>query len=95
MDLSVCGPVCLWTCLSVLSQVASVRVDKVEDFAYGSEIIVNRTDKVGYTYTHTSNIYLQTHTFKLTMCVCVYVCVCVCMCVCVYVCVCVCVCVAG
>ncbi|KAM3857517.1 lecithin retinol acyltransferase-like [Diretmus argenteus] len=32
--------------LGVLAKRASVRVDSVEDFAYGSEILVNRMDKV-------------------------------------------------
>ncbi|XP_070684180.1 lecithin retinol acyltransferase [Pempheris klunzingeri] len=32
--------------LGVLTKVASVRVDSVEDFAYGSEILVNNMDKV-------------------------------------------------
>uniref|UniRef100_A0A3Q3Q150 LRAT domain-containing protein n=1 Tax=Monopterus albus TaxID=43700 RepID=A0A3Q3Q150_MONAL len=32
--------------LGVIAKVASVRVDSVEDFAYGSEILVNHMDKV-------------------------------------------------
>ncbi|XP_071400999.1 lecithin retinol acyltransferase-like isoform X1 [Centroberyx affinis] len=32
--------------LGVLAKCASVRVDSVEDFAYGSEILVNKMDKV-------------------------------------------------
>ncbi|XP_036373294.1 lecithin retinol acyltransferase-like [Megalops cyprinoides] len=32
--------------LGVIAKVASVRVDTVEDFAYGSDIIVNHMDKV-------------------------------------------------
>ncbi|KAF1395436.1 hypothetical protein PFLUV_G00011500 [Perca fluviatilis] len=32
--------------LGVITKVASVRVDSVEDFAYGSEILINHMDKV-------------------------------------------------
>ncbi|XP_035283362.1 lecithin retinol acyltransferase b, tandem duplicate 2 [Anguilla anguilla] len=32
--------------LGVLAKVASIRVDSVEDFAYGAEIMVNQRDKV-------------------------------------------------
>ncbi|XP_029017706.1 lecithin retinol acyltransferase [Betta splendens] len=32
--------------LGVISKVASVRVDSVADFAYGSDVLVNHTDKV-------------------------------------------------
>lgn len=33
-----------WCC--VFPQCGSVRVDSLDDFAYGSEILVNTTDKV-------------------------------------------------